>query len=402
MTDIHHDTHPGRSMSSTNSGRRLAAWALPAALAATLAATLAACAGDSDAREAGGSSAASAAASAAAPAALVLGAQDVAVVERAEIGSAITLGGPLQPKETVTLRAQVAGTLENLRVDRGTAVRRGQRLATIRAAGVMSQAAGARANVAAAEANLAVARKQLDAARTLHAAGAMSAIERQSAEAQHEAAVAQVAAARAQATSAGEAAGHTTVEAPLAGVVSARLRQAGEPVNSGDEILTIVDGRVLELSGQVGVADAARVRVGQPVVFALDAFPGESFRGRVARVDPVADAGTRQVGVYVELANPTGRIVGGQYARGSLAVGAAQALVVPATAVRGAAADGRGGHVYVVQGGRIAKRAVTLGARDDAAGTVAIASGVEVGERVIRTPTTDVAEGALVTVAAKE
>ena len=310
------------------------------------------------------------------------------------------MSGPLQPKEVVTLRAQVPGTIADLRADRGTAVRRGQRLATIRAAGVVSQAAGARASVAAAQANVAVARKQMEAARTLHAAGAMSAIERQSAEAQHEAAVAQLAAARAQATSAGEAADFTTLESPLSGVVSARARQEGETVSPGDEILTVVDSRMLELSGQIGVADAARVRTGQPVTFALDAFPGEEFRGRVARVDPVADPGTRQVGVYVELANPDGRIVGGQYARGRIALGAARAIVVPATAVRAAKDDGTGGHVFLVQGGRITRRAVTLGARDEAAGTVAVTSGVQVGEQVIMTPTTDVVEGAAVSVAA--
>ena len=364
-------------------------------LVLAIAATLTASCGESNAKEAPKSDAA-------ARPALVLGEQDVAVVARASIGNTVTLAGPLQPKETVTLRAQVAGTLAELRADRGTAVRRGQRVATIRAAGVVSQAAGARANVAAAEANLAMARKQLDAARTLHSAGAMSAIERQSAEAQHEAAVAQLAAARAQATSAGEVAGHTSVESPIDGVVSARKRQTGEPVSSGDEILTIVDGRVLELSGQVGVADAARVRVGQPVVFTLDAFPGEEHRGRVARLDPVADAGTRQVGVYVELANSAGRIVGGQYARGRIALGATEALVVPATAVQGAAADGSGAFVWVVQDGRIARRPVTLGARDAAAGTVAITDGLKVGERVIRTPTTDVAEGAAVRLATKE
>ncbi len=365
-----------------------------AAAALAVLATLgaAACGGESAAKETPKPAAA------AAP--LVLGAQDVAVVREAEIGSAVTLGGPLQPKETVKLRAQVPGTISGLRVDRGSPVRRGQRLASIRAAGVVSQAAGARASVAAAEANAAVARKQYEAARTLHAAGAMSAIEEQTAAAQYEAARAQVAAARAQATSAGEAAGFTTVESPLDGVVSARARQDGETVSPGDEILTVVDGRVLELSGQIGVADAARVRVGQVVEFTLDAFPGETFRGRVARVDPVADPGTRQVGVYVELANGSGRIVGGQYARGRIALGASRALVVPATAVQGARADGSGGHVFVVQGGRLAKRAVTLGARDEAAGTVAVASGLQAGEQVIATPTTDVAEGAAVRVAA--
>src|SRR5690606_5388793 len=178
-------------------------------------------------------------------------------------GDAIVLSGPLQPKEVVALRARVGGTITGLRVDRGSPVRGGERLATIRAAGIVSQAAGAKASVAAAEANLALAKQRLEAARSLFAAGAMSAIERQSAEAVHEAAVAQLAAAKAQETSASEAADYTSVVSPIDGVVSSRTRRDGESVSPNDEILTVVSGRTLDLAGQIGVDDAARVRAGQ-------------------------------------------------------------------------------------------------------------------------------------------
>lgn len=331
---------------------------------------------------------------------LVLTSQDLVVARSAEIGDAVVLSGPLQPKEVVALRARVGGTITGLRVDRGSPVRGGERLATIRAAGIVSQAAGAKASVAAAEANRALAQQRLEAARSLFAAGAMSAIERQSAEAAYEAAVAQVAAAKAQETSASEAADYTSVVSPIDGVVSARTRRDGESVAPNDEILTVVSGRTLDLAGQIGVDDAARVRAGQSVTFTLDAFPGEALRGRVARVDPVADPGTRQVGVHVELPNPGGRIVGGQFARGRIALGSVTAIVIPMTAVQGGALDGKGGYVYVVANGRISRRAVTLGVRDEAAGTVAVTSGLAAGEQVIATPTTDVVDGAAVRVVA--
>src|SRR5688500_731286 len=124
----------------------------------------------------GGSAAEEAETPTAAPAA-ILGAQDVAIAERADVAAGILLTGSLQPADMVTIRAQVAGTMRTVNVDRGSSVRRGQTLATIQAAGVTGQAAGARAGVAAAQANLAVARQQLEAARKLQAAGAMSVIE---------------------------------------------------------------------------------------------------------------------------------------------------------------------------------------------------------------------------------
>ena len=106
--------------------------------------------------------------------ALVLGPQDVVVAQEGTVGAGITLSGPLEPRDQVKLRAQVGGTVQELRVDRGSTVSRGQRVARIQAAGVQSQAAGAQAQVAAAQANLAVARQRSDAALKLRTAGEMS------------------------------------------------------------------------------------------------------------------------------------------------------------------------------------------------------------------------------------
>ena len=365
-----------------------------------------------------GTAEARAAAPAAAPAPVVLGAADVATAESRDIGAAITVSGPLEPKEVVVVRAQVGGTLQTLGVDRGNAVRRGQRLATIQAEALRSQAAGAQASVAAAQAGLAVAKQRLDAAKTLREAGAMSEIDYRTAVATTEAAEAQLAAARAQSASAGEAWGFTTVSAPIDGVVSERKVQRGDVVKSGDEIVTVVNTRTLELSGRVGVEDAGRVRVGLPVVFAIDALPGEALRGRVARIDPTADPATRQVGVYVELPNPGGRIVGGQFARGSIATGTTRAIVIPESAVLGArpgapragapgdsaapSAERRvpSAEVFVIENNRLVRRRVTLGVRDENAGLVAVTAGLEVGDKVLATPTADTADGATVTMAA--
>jgi RND family efflux transporter MFP subunit len=328
--------------------------------------------------------------------AIVLGPQDVATAQVGPIGSAVLVSGPLEPAERATLRAQVPGVITGLRADRGTTVRRGQVLSVIEAAGIRGQAAGARAGIAAAEANAALARQRLEAARTLRQAGAMSEIDYRTAVAAYEGAQAQVAMARAQAAQSGEAAARTVVTSPIAGVVSARMIENGEAVSPGDELFTVVNPGTLELEGSIAVADAARVRVGQPVEFTLDAVPTERHRGSVARIDPTADPATRQVGVYVQLPNQGWRLVGGQFARGRIMTGAsATAVLVPETAVRETASGER--EVFVVINGRAVRRVVTLGPRDDAAGVVAVLSGVQAGERVIVAPTTDIADGTAVT-----
>lgn len=313
---------------------------------------------------------------------VLLGAEDVARADTTTLTGGIVITGSLQPAYQAKLKAQVAGTVTQVTVDRGTPVAQGQPLAVIEAAGVRGQAA-------AADANLALARQRLESARTLRDAGAMSAIDFQAAQAGYEAA-------QAQADGAKEMAARATVRSPIAGVVGDRTVEEGEAIAVNDPMFTVVRSDVLELSGAVPVDAAAQIRPGQSVVFTLAADPNRELKGEVARVEPVADPSTRQVGVYLRLRNPGG-VIAGQFATGRVLGSTSQAtvIVVPEGAVRGSGADT---YVFGVEGDRVVKHTVTLGAADAARGLVAVVSGVDAGDQVITTPNTAIAEGAKVQV----
>lgn len=315
--------------------------------------------------------------------AIQLASEDVSIASLGTLGTGVVITGSLQPAFQAKVKAQVPGTVGQIGVDRGSAVAQGQPLATIEAAGVRGQAA-------AAEANLTLARQRLESARTLRDAGALSALDFQAAQAAYEAADAQAAGAK-------EMAERATVRSPIAGFVSERRIEEGESVSMGDELFTVVRSDVLELAGSVPVDAASQIRRGQGVVFTLSAFPGREFKGEVARVEPVADPETRQVGVYFRMPNPGG-VIGGQFATGRVQGNAkVDAVLLPDAAVRGSGADT---YVWLIQGGRATKRAVALGAADLSQGMVAIASGLEPGAQVIVTPSAAIAEGARVEVGA--
>lgn len=302
---------------------------------------------------------------------------DLVKVESGDLTTGVLLTGMLEPATTVTVAAQVAGTLDQVLVNRGSAVTQGARLATL-------QADGVRANVAAAEANVAVAKTRRDASRRLFEAGAISKIDLENSEAAYAAAEAQAAAAR-------ESAGYTAVTAPITGTVSDRRVDAGTAVRVGDALFTVVSTSELELAGRVPVDEAGAISVGQEVRFSIDAIAGREFTGRVARKDPIADAVTRQVGVYVRLANPRGEITAGQYARGEVAGRTLRGtLRVPETAVLGSGADAA---VFVLADGRLQRRTVTIAARSARDGVVAIGSGLSAGDRVLLRPTLGLADG---------
>jgi RND family efflux transporter MFP subunit len=344
-------------------------------VALTLAVGLAACSGGNGATSES---------EAAGPQPIVLQAADVAEVQPMPLAGGVLLTGTLNPSRIVEVRAQVPGLVSRLAVDRGVTVRSGQLVAVIEAEGIRSAAAGAQAQVSAAQANVAVARQRLESAKKLFERGAISEIDMKTAQAGYEAAEGQLAAARAQASAAGESARRASVTSPIAGEVSSRVVSQGEAVSPGDPLVTVVNSSELELAGQIPVQQAANVRPGQKVEFTLDAYPGQKFEGRVARVEPTADPATRQVGVYLRLPNTGRRIVGGLFATGRVVTGEADSVLsVPAAAVR---TEGKSTFVYVIEQNRLVRRDVVSGLLDPVSGRVEIVSGVRLGERVLAVP----------------
>lgn len=328
---------------------------------------------------------------------ITIGRQDMEPARSMDVVSGIVLSGPLDPAQVVRVKAQVPGTVRDVRVDRGSAVRAGQVLATIEALGVQSQAASAKAGVAAREAGLAVAKQQLDASKTLFEAGAISEIDFRGAQAAYEAAEAELAAAKANAAAAGESASRSILTSPITGFISERFIEGGEAIMPDAPLFTVVNADTLELAGQIPVDQAGSVKVGQPVVFTLDALPGKEFNGRVARIDPTADLQTRQVRVYVRLLNRNKEIIAGQFARGRI-VGqrVSNVITVPEIAIR---RDGDQPTVFVIENGVVAVKEVTLGLRDEATGRIAVMSGLSEGDQVITAPALTLTPGTKVNMA---
>ena len=115
--------------------------------------------------------------------------------------------------------------------------------------------------------------------------------------------------------------------------------------------------------------------------------------GQLARIAPAAEAGTRSIGVTVALPNAQERLRAGQYAVGRVVLAdPRERLLLPATAV------GTGGgqtHVWVIEGGRLARRAVVLGRRDETGARVEVVEGLGADARVLGTRFDNLREGAL-------
>jgi cobalt-zinc-cadmium efflux system membrane fusion protein len=302
----------------------------------------------------------------------------------------------------------VAGRIVRVNVKLGDSVGPGQALLAIESPDadaavssfLQSQAAVTQANATLTQTNVALAKAQADYDRTadLFAHEATAKKEVLNAEAvlkQSKAAVEQANAgveqAKAQREQArkrlqtlglkeGEAKQQVTVRSPLAGKVLELTVVAGEYRNdTSAPVMTVADLRTVWVTSDVPENSVRLVRVGEPVDIALDAFPGETFRGRVARLSDTLDPKTRTAKAVITLDNSRGRFRPEMFGRITLSASTSREPAVPIGAV---IQDGERSIVCVQQGpGKFQWREVKTGNRSG--DLIAITDGLSVSDRVV-------------------
>lgn len=322
----------------------------------------------------------SAPATPAAPAPMALSAENVVTVTRLRLESGPVLAGTLQAETSATVRAEVMGTVVATPVEEGERVARGALLARIDAAALREGLISAASGVRSAEQQVDVAQRNAERAAALFKAGAVPERELETARWSVTHSEALLDDARSRRALAQEQVAKTEARAPFAGVISRRFVSAGDTVQPGAELYSLVDPLRLQLQATVPAERLGELRVGAPVNFVVNGYPGETFTGEIERINPVADPATRQVGLYVTLPNPDARLVAGLFSEGRVLTEARDALALPVAAVDD---TGVAPVVTRVRDGRLERVEVELGLRDERQETVEVLAGLEPGDLVL-------------------
>jgi RND family efflux transporter MFP subunit len=293
---------------------------------------------------------------------VLIGRENVAVADSAELRSGPAVSGSLEPKVAATVRAEIMGPVERTYIDEGQRVRRGVLLARINDTSVRDTYLSARSAVRTAESSLQNARRNAERASRLAKAGALAERDLETALQNQTTAEGALADAQARLASAQKQLGNTEVRAPIDGIVSERQVAAGDVVQIGGAMFTIVDLKTLRLEATVPVEEIGRLRVGTPVEFGVTGFD-RRISGKIERINPAVDPATRQVRIYVSIPNAEQSLVAGLFAEGRVSTDARRAIAVPASAV-----DRRGTApvIHRIKGGKVDIVPVELGVRDEA------------------------------------
>ena len=278
-----------------------------------------------------------------------------AQVTRGDIVEGVAASGTLEAVTTVQVGTQVSGTVADLLADFNDIVRKGQVLARLDPSFLQAQLEQADAGLARAKADadrlrLSVedARIKLARATTLSERSLIAATDLEAATYAVRAAVAQLKSGDAQVTQARTSVdqsrvslAHTIITSPIDGVVIARNVDAGQTVAASMSSPTLfvlaADLTRMRVDAKLDESDVGHVEPGMEATFRVDAYPGETFIGRVAQVRLQGEIVSNVVTylTVIDVANPALSLKPGMTANVIVQVARRlQALRVPNAALR--------------------------------------------------------------------
>lgn len=268
--------------------------------------------------------------------------------------------------------------LEEMLVEVGDSVRKGQVLARFNDETVRAELAQTEAAVAMAEASVALAKEQVDRAQRLDGTGTISRENVLQYEASLKTGTAQLASAQAQLSAQRLRLQRTQVLSPDDGLISSRSATVGSVLSPGAELFRLIRQRRLEWRAEVPLEQLSKINPGMEAT--LYSAGRAAVIGHVRIVSPKIEA-TSGIGiVYVDLP-ATDHLLAGTYAVGSIRLNESPAVHVPESAL-----VYRDGYTYVMKteaNSSVRQNKVSTGRRQDA--SVEILQGVAIDDKIVAT-----------------
>ena len=317
--------------------------------------------------------------------------EDLVVVSNKALGSGPSITGSIEPERRADLRAEVAAVVLAVLKENGEPVKRGDLLVRLDQTSIRDSLSSAEASMSAAAQAYEQAQRQYERMVKLRETGVVSAQQVEDVEVRRNSAQSDREAARTRLVTARQQLERTEVRAPFDGIVSDRKVSAGDTAQIGKELVKVIDPSSLRFEGFVSADNIGEVKTGQHVWFHVHGFDAQEFTGVITRVNPSANATTRQVEVLVQFDDASKKPeVGGLYAEGRVESRSVGALTLPGASI---VREGDKAFAWRVSSGKLQKVALTLGDRDPRSGAFALKAGINEGDKVLRFPNSTLKEG---------
>ena len=301
-------------------------------------------------------------------------------VKVAEVQSDVSAVGTLIAADSVVIRPEIAGRVTGLHFQEGQLVAKGAKLVTLDPAEYRAQLAGTSADAR-------TEKMRHDRAKELLEKGFISKEAVDVAQGNMERALAKQQQDEVLLSK-------TTIVAPFSGIVGLRQVSPGAYLRAGDDIVRLENVSAVKLDFRVPEAYLSKLRPSQEVSIKTDAFPNETFRGRIFALEPGVDEKTRTILARALIPNPQNKLRAGMFARVNVLLETRpNSILVPEQAIW---PQGRDAFVYRVVDGKALLTKIELGVRHP--GEVEVVKGLSATDMVVTDGQMKLKDGAPVTV----
>jgi len=312
-----------------------------------------------------------------------------------DLADTVDVVGTLSPKSQTSVMAEYGGIVRKIHVSEWVRVKKGDVLLTLDTREPQAMLDKAKAAVGMEKANLLQAKVAMERAEReynrvvqLKLSGLATSQSVDEAGTEKDAAMARKASVEARLATAQQDLAQAklrfaknTITSPIDGVVAERKINEGD-LASDRALFTIVDNRLLDLTATVPSRFIRFLKPGLELRFTTDAFPGQTFAGKLKYINPVVNAQDRSVKVIAEVPNPGETLKGGLFVKGKIVTGhRGHVILVPRNALVNWDMETGKAEILVADSGVARRKNVTVGAIQE--DRVELASGATPGDRVI-------------------
>jgi membrane fusion protein (multidrug efflux system) len=302
-------------------------------------------------------------------------------VKSVRMSQGLTAVGSLRSDESVTIRPEVSGRISEIGFREGQRVEQGAIL-------IRFDTSVQRAELQQAEANFGLSKSRLERSRDLFTKGFISAQARDEAESNFKVAQATYDLSQARLTK-------LEIRAPFSGIVGLRMVSIGDYVKDGQDIVNLEGIDPLKVDFRIPELYLKQLAVGQSLQITLDAFPNQTFQGKVFAINPLVDTNGRSIVIRAIVKNTEARLRPGMFARVRLlfsderdSVAVPEQSLIPV---------GDEQYLFRVVDGRAQRSKVEIGQRRD--GQVEILQGLTAGDVVVTAGQLKLRDGSQVKIA---
>jgi len=321
---------------------------------------------------------------------LLIAPEDVSTLHTNAFASGPSITGTIQPEKKADLRAEISSVVLQVFKEDGEKVNKGDLLVRLDDTSIRDSLSSAQESERAATQTLDQSQRQYERLKTLRSSGMASAQQLEDAEAKRNNSQSDLAAAKTRTVQARQQLQRTEIRAPFDGITSERKVSNGDTAQIGKELIKVIDPASMRFEGQVSADAVSQLKVGQTVDFRINGYPGQAFAGLIKRINPEANAVTRQVEVLVSFSGKKLPLVSGLYAEGQVEAGSLATLMIPDIAI---VRNGDKISAWKIKDNVIHKVEIALGGRDQRRGDFAVTSGLKEGDVILRTPNSTLKDG---------